>query len=110
MGLPEKTTAILMHWRAKGKHFYVPEDLKPLYTLTAEQFATLKPYIRIPKISLNKADSMTLVRLRGIGPRLAHKILEKRKNEPFTSIIELRSLQRIPDTVYTQLTEILTID
>ena len=110
MGLPEKTTAILMHWRAKGKHFYHPDDLKPLHTLKPEQFGTLRPYIRIAKISLNHADSVTLVRLRGIGPKLAHKILEHRKTEPFTTLEELRELQRIPDTVYKQLTGILTID
>jgi competence protein ComEA len=110
MGLSSKTTGILMNWRVKGKHFYRAEDLKPLYTLKPEQFGTLAPYIRISKISLNKADSATLVRLRGIGPKLAHRILEKRQQEPFTDIEELRSLQRIPDTVYTQLAEIITID
>ncbi|RYE25407.1 MAG: helix-hairpin-helix domain-containing protein [Sphingobacteriales bacterium] len=110
MGLPAKTTAILLHWRASGKHFYHPDDMKTLYTLKPEQFGTLKPFIRIPKISLNHADSLALVRLRGIGPKLAHKILEKRATEPFTSLEQLRTLQRIPDTVYTQLTGILTID
>lgn len=110
MGLPEKTTIILMHWRAKGKHFYRTEDLKPLYTLTPEQFEILEPYIRIAKISLNHADSATLVRLRGIGPKLAHKILEKRRVAPFVNVAELRDLQPIPGAVYTQLTEILTID
>lgn len=110
MGLPEKTTAILMHWRAKGKHFYHANELKKLYTLKPEQFGTLRPYIRIAKISLNHADSATLVALRGIGPKLAHKIIEKRRTEPFTQLEQIRALQRIPDTVYTQLTEILTID
>lgn len=47
LGLREKTTAILLHWRAKGKHFYKKEELKKVYTLTPKEYDMLEPYISI---------------------------------------------------------------
>jgi len=47
LGLREKTTAIFLHWRAKGKVFYHKEELKKVYTLTEEDYNRLEPYIII---------------------------------------------------------------
>lgn len=47
LGLKEKTTMILLHWRAKGKVFHKKEELKKLYTLTEEEYNRLEPYIHI---------------------------------------------------------------
>lgn len=47
LGLKEKTTSILLHWRAKGKVFYKKEELKRVYTLTEEEYNRLEPYILI---------------------------------------------------------------
>lgn len=47
LGLREKTTAILLHWRAKGKIFYKAEDLKRVYTLKPEEYERIAPYVRI---------------------------------------------------------------
>ena len=41
-------------------------------------YARLEPYIEIPKLELNTADSTALVALRGIGPYYARKILAYR--------------------------------
>lgn len=99
LGLSAKVVKGLMNWRRHGKKFYRKEDLKPLYNLTPEEYDRLAPYIVIaetenrvafhssyPKLpplpatlDLNTTDSATLVRLNGIGPTLAHKIMERRK-------------------------------
>lgn len=47
LGLREKTTAILLHWRNKGKVFRHKEELKKVYTLTEEDYQRIEPYIRI---------------------------------------------------------------
>lgn len=47
LGLREKTTAILLHWRNKGKVFRHKEELRKVYTLTEEDYQRLEPYIRI---------------------------------------------------------------
>lgn len=114
LGLKEKTTSILLHWRAKGKRFYKKEDLKPLYTLSEEEYHRLAPYIVIgpvAKVSLNRADSQTLVGLKGIGPKLAHRILERRHTQgAFTSFSQLMELYQFPDSTFGELQQRLTLD
>ena len=48
------------------------------------------------QIDLNTADSATLVRLKGIGPATAARIIARRKKKPFTSISQLSEVGRIP--------------
>lgn len=114
LGLKEKTVSILLHWRAKGKHFYRKEDLKSLYTLTKQDYNRLAPYISIrpvAAVSLNKADSLTLVGLKGIGPKLAHRIIERRHTlGAFTSYDQLLELYHFPDSTFRELQQQLTLD
>lgn len=112
LGLREKTTSNLLHWRAKGKRFYKKEDLKPLYTLTDDEYNRLAPYItiKIQKINLNTADSLQLIALRGIGPKLAHRILQRRRDQGnFTSYDQLRELYAFPDSTFSMLKQQLLI-
>jgi competence protein ComEA len=48
LGLQEKTTAILLHWRAKGKVFRRKEELLKVYTMTPDDYQRLEPYILLP--------------------------------------------------------------
>jgi DNA uptake protein ComE-like DNA-binding protein len=97
LGLQEKTISIFLNWRNKGKHFYNKEDFKELYTLSAQDYSRLAPYINIhqQKINLNTADSATLVSLPGIGAKLAHKILEYKKE-----IGKYRNIQQLMDVYH----------
>jgi competence protein ComEA len=133
LGLKEKTTHMLLNWRNKGKHFYKKEDLKPLYTLTSEEYARLEPFITIkeeaPKshpfnnhfqyqrptvpavVDLNRTDSATLVSLNGIGAKLAHKIITRRKElGGFVDHAQLMEVYQFPDTTFRMLKEKLRID
>ena len=56
LGLREKTAAILLHWRAKGKVFYHKEELKKVYTLTEEDYNRLEPYIIIKNDKKRSAE------------------------------------------------------
>lgn len=100
LGLRPHTTKLLLNWRRKGKVFYKKEEFKNLYTLTGEEYDRLAPYIHIQQrqdlytahnsgssytfspepahIHINTTDSATLVKLRGIGPFFAHKLIERR--------------------------------
>ncbi|WP_276134993.1 helix-hairpin-helix domain-containing protein [Polluticoccus soli] len=107
-GLKPHTIANLLKWRAKGKRFYKKEDLKPLYTLTNEEYTMLAPHIAIRplQIDLNTADSITLLQLRGIGPKLAHKIIVRRNTiGAFTNYAQLKELYHFPDGVFEGLVE-----
>lgn len=130
LGLRAKTVHLLLNWRKKGKIFYKKEDLKPLYTLKEEEYKRLEPYINIPPsnspppysgfkkyepipehIDLNMTDSATLVRLKGIGPVLAHKIIERRKVlGGFVQHSQLNEIYRFPDTTFKMLCDKLIIN
>lgn len=128
LGLRAKTVHMLLNWRRKGKVFYKKEDLKPLYTLKEEDYNRLAPFIAItsvapkqgftfPKeeplptfVELNITDSVTLVRLNGIGPTLAHKIIAKREAlGGFLKHEQLLEVYRFSDTVFKMLKDKLLI-
>jgi|GEM_PF-440625 len=127
LGLRARTTRMLLNWRRKGKRFYKKEDLKPLYTLTEAEYRRLAPYIVITQtapgerrgyqarpadaiIELNTADSQTLVRLRGIGPAIARRIIRRRAAlGGFVDHEQLPELYRFNDTVMRMLRERLVI-
>jgi len=55
-------------------------------------------------ININTADSATLVRLKGIGPVIAGKIIARRtKKGPFTHISQLRELGRFDTATFNML-------
>lgn len=131
LGLSPRIAKGWLNWRRHGKKFYEKEDLKPLYNLSAEDYARLEPYIAIhterpapypgfersryeplpASINLNTADSALLVRLNGIGPVLAHKIVERRKLlGGFLNHEQLLEIYRFPDTTFRMLREKLVID
>jgi len=61
-------------------------------------------------IDLNTADSATLVRLKGIGPSTAGKIVARRTEKgPYTSIDQLMEVRSFPDATFKILKEHLII-
>lgn len=91
LGLSERQANVILHYRAKGGHFYKKEDVKKIYAITAGDYTRLEPYINIPGgsvsykkakpgeiIELNSADSAKLTELKGIGPSFAVRIIRYR--------------------------------
>lgn len=120
LGLKDKTISIFLNWRSKGKVFRSKEDFKKLYTLTPQEYERLAPYIVIhnPKessnqfrlVNLNTADSAELVALPGIGAKLAHRILEYRKEiGRYTSADQLMEVYRFPDTTFRRLKQLIIV-
>lgn len=123
LGLKPYTIHALVNWRNKGKHFYKKEEFKALYSLPEEEYERLAPFINIaatssdpyPKsygrqyspaplpneIDINNVDSATLIRLKGIGSFLAHKIVERRKAlGGFLNHAQLLEVYHFPDTTF----------
>ena len=64
-----------------------------------------------PLIGLNTADSATLVRLKGIGPKSVEKILNRRKTiGPFTDVGQIREVCKISNSTFNILKKHLVID
>ena len=79
LGLTLRQAESVENYRSKGGRFRSKDDFRKMYVVSDTLFARLEPFIKIPKVELNAADSAALVSLRGIGPYYAHKILEYRE-------------------------------
>jgi DNA uptake protein ComE-like DNA-binding protein len=60
-------------------------------------------------ININTADSATLVRLKGIGPVTAGKIVARRNKHPFTSVEQLSDVGSFSDSTFAMLKRHLTV-
>lgn len=101
MGFSEKQTKVIMNFVNKGGHFYKPEDVAKIYSISEKEFDQIRDYIKIepksnaeqasdkpaektyPKktfapVDINTADSAALVSLPGIGPTFATRIIKYR--------------------------------
>ena len=101
LGLNNRIVNTLLKYRNKGGVFYKNEDVKKIYGMNDSIFAVIDPYILIPfkekptqlvsdtiiqpseefrnlNIKINSADSVSLLRLYGIGPVFAGRILKYR--------------------------------
>lgn len=91
LGLSERQANVIKHYEAKGGRFYSKEDVKRIYSITADDYKKLEPYITFPEaeyttkkarpgeiIELNTADSAKLTEVRGIGPSFAVRIISYR--------------------------------
>lgn len=98
-GIPQYVIKSFTKYRNAGAKFYKKEDLKKLYGLKPNLYDRMAPFIKIeekytsnfyPKndyktpepeiinIELNTTDSLTLLKVKGIGPYLSSKIIKYR--------------------------------
>ncbi len=87
-GLSEKLAQQILNYREKGGKFRVKKDFAKLYYLTDSAYKAIAPYLLLPDelpkpnpliVEINTADSLLLLRVKGIGPVYAHRILEYRR-------------------------------
>lgn len=79
MGFSPRQAASIINYRQKGGRFSRKEDFAKMYAVSDSAYRELEPYIHVPKVEINSADSAALVSLRGIGPFFARRIIEYRK-------------------------------
>lgn len=79
LGLSERQAEVILNYRNKGGTFRKKEDFARMYVVSDTLYQRLEPFIDIPKLELNTADSAALVTLRGIGPYFARRIIEHRE-------------------------------
>jgi len=119
-GLPPYIIVRFAKYRNAGAVFYKKEDLKKLYGLKPETYERMEPYIKIENkeawteksnlfekserkkeedlvfVELNAADSLELIRVRGIGPYLCSKIMNYRNSlGGFVNVEQLYEIQNI---------------
>ncbi len=101
LGFASKTARSIVNYRSKGGKFKKPEDLYRIFNVDSNFISTLLPYVQLyaeeehqsqfkpnqhatkekkafVPVELNTADSLQLVSLYGIGPKMASKIIDYR--------------------------------
>ena len=79
LGFSEKQAKSILNYRAKGGRYRRPSDFAKSYVVADSVFDRLEPYIDIPRIDINKADSSAFETLPGIGPYFAARMVSFRK-------------------------------
>jgi len=98
LGLSERQIKVIKNFESKGGKFYKKDDLKKIYSISHEDFARLEPFIKIASsdslknkkynsfykkkiaeyIEINAADTLNLLKIKGISPWLARNIIKYR--------------------------------
>lgn len=101
LGLTQKQAKVVENYRSKGGVFKTSDDFSNIYVIDSAQYNRLAPFIRIDEskferkklaqtdslpiekkpqllIEINKADTLQLVKLRGIGRSYARRIVAYR--------------------------------
>ncbi|MBR3562632.1 MAG: helix-hairpin-helix domain-containing protein [Bacteroidales bacterium] len=79
LGFTEKQAQSIINYREKGGRFRRKADFAKSYVVADSVFKRLAPFIDIPKIDINKADSASFDSLPGIGGWFAHRMVEYRE-------------------------------
>ncbi|MGQ9620454.1 MAG: ComEA family DNA-binding protein, partial [Bacteroidales bacterium] len=124
-GLNQRQAKNIINYRKAGGLFRKPEDLFRLYTIDSATAKMLIPYIyiakdsvllkevqsKMPAIDLNLSDSADFVKLPGIGPVYASRIVKYRKllGGFFTSS-QLKEVYGISDSLYFLLFDRIKVD
>lgn len=110
LGFSERQAQSIINYREKGGRFRRPSDFAKSYVVADSVFQRLEPYIRIPKIDLNSADSTALVSLPGIGPYYAARIIEHRTRlRGFSYPEQLMDINRFDREKYDALKDLVTV-
>ncbi|MFA5244074.1 MAG: helix-hairpin-helix domain-containing protein, partial [Pedobacter sp.] len=138
LGLSDRQIKVIYKYETKGGRFYNKEDFKKMYSIGAEQYLKLEPYIRIVKasppekenrkvslfnpdpekkntkkvlIEINSADSAMLTEIRGIGPAFASRIIRYRNRlGGFYKIEQLKEVYGIDSVKYQQIEDQISLN
>lgn len=79
LGFSEKQAQSIDNYRQKGGKFRRKEDFAKSYAVADSVYKRLEPFIDIPRLDINKADSAAFDSLPGIGPYFAAKMVSYRE-------------------------------
>ena len=110
LGFSLKQAQSIDNYRQKGGRFRRKEDFARSYVVADSVYRRLEPYIDIPLVDLNLADSAAFDALPGIGGWFASKIIEHRKDLGGYSYKEqLLDIYRFDQEKYDGLKDLITI-
>lgn len=129
MGLSEKQVKSIKNYEAKGGKFKSKADVKKMYAISNQMYERIDPYIQIPNqvnakvftktdkfkldknpvletiiVDINGADSLEFLKVNGIGPSFASRIIKYRTRlGGFHSKTQLKEVWGIDSLKYVSL-------
>lgn len=134
LGLSERQVSRIINYRTKGGKFRIKSDLKKIYGIDSMWFRNVYAYIALPdkkeeklkeafdkkiekpkteiaQFDLNKADTSQLIKIYGIGPKLAIRITKYRdKLGGFVTMNQLKEVYGLDSLVIENLQKKSFID
>lgn len=111
LGLSERQAASVDNYRKKGGRFRGKQDFAKMYVVSDSLFKRLEPFIEIPKLEINGADSAALLSLNGIGPYFAGRIIAYRsRTGGFYNLEQLLDIERFDSAKLEQLRPQVEVD
>ena len=109
LGFTLKQAQAIDNYRQKGGRFRRKTDFAKSFVVSDSVYARLAPYIEIPRLDINQADSAALLALPGIGPYYAGKVVEYRERlGGYSSPEQLMEIYRFDREKYEGLQDLIT--
>lgn len=110
LGFSRKQAQSIDNYRQKGGVFRRKSDFAKSYVVSDSVYKRLEPYISIPLIDLNQADSADFDSLPGIGGWFASKMIEHRERLGGYSYKEqLMDIYRLDQEKFDGLSDLVTV-
>ena len=108
LGFSEKQAQSIINYRLKGGRFSRPSDFAKSYVVADSVYQRLEPYIDIPRVDINSADSAAFDALPGIGPWFAAKMVEYRRElGGYGSTRQLLDIYRFDEERYAAIEDLI---
>lgn len=109
LGFSEKQAASIINYREKGGRFRRKADFAKSFVVADSVYRRLEPYISIPKVDINRADSAAFDALPGIGGWFARKMVEYREQlHGYSCTEQLMEIYRFDSEKYNGLKDLIT--
>lgn len=110
LGFSQKQAQSIDSYRRKGGRFSRPSDFAKSYVVSDSIYRRLEPYIDIPPVDLNLADSADFDALPGIGGWFAARMIEHREALGGYSYKEqLMDIRRFDQEKFDALSDLVTV-
>ena len=112
LGFSRKQASSIVNYRLKGGRFRRKSDFAKSYVVADSVYRRLEPYIDIPLVDLNLADSADFDALPGIGGYFAARMVEYRQRlgGSYSYKEQLMDIWKFDKEKYDALSDLITVD
>ncbi len=111
LGFSQRQAESIDAYRLKGGRFRRKSDFAKSYVVSDEMFARLEPYIDIPLLDLNLADSAAFDALPGVGGYFASRMVRYRNElRGYSTPLQLLEIRKFDSTKYELVRDLVCVN